>query len=1206
MSDAEAFVRLLSNYKETEDTEEKIKAIKAAIDLEPRVPDAALGQPRERMRGLLLFTLGLIYQTKRKIGEHSENCEEAIVVYEACLPLLTQQADAVYWAEAQKRLAEAYRDRTRGEPARNLEQAICGFHRALAVFRQQSFPNEWAALQHELGDAFLDRISGNRPKDLEQAIRAFKRAVTVFTPDAFPDAYATVQANLASAYIDRIRGDPAKNIEKAIAACEKALTVFTPERHSLEWAQTTGNRANAYSCRLYGKRSDNLERAIADNKAALKRFPRGGTAWAKTQANLTKCYSERLRGKRAKNIEHAIAACNAALSVFTSEAYPLDWAKGRSLLGAAYTNRIEGSLSENLELAITAYRDAATVWTYKQFPLEWARAQNNLAVGLSNRVRGDLAENLEQAIEACQSALTIFTHDAFPRDWARTQLNLGSAYCQRIRGERVENIELAIAAYEAALQVHKEQTNPEAWADLKNNIGNAYQARIRGRRAENLEQAITAYESATRVFTRESFPEKWALLKNNLGSAYFRLGHQDFDASLEKAITAYEAALTVRSKKNLPVEWAETTNNLGIALFDRIKGGRARNLEQSISCLEATLTVRTRQRSPHDWAQTQLSLARAYAKRVRGDRAKNRECAITGYENALMIMTPEAFPRDHVNVAQQLSSALLQKGEWQRAHRLLQRAGETFASLFGEGLDELEARDLIGIAGSLFGNAAYAASEMGEPAVAFNLASEGRARLLKIALRLLELELPPEAMKRLAAGRTAIHDAAARLERSMVGNRAEVLEQLTRARRDLAQLFEEHAAETSVPSSALEVARRLVPEGGAIVVPILTIVGSKALVLAGDGAVTVREIPELTIDRLVLFLTGTDHFNEIGGWLGAYSIQYLPEAERGQRTGEWRDAIARLGVELWEMIGRAVREELSHRAIKHGARVIWLPTGSLGLLPLGLAQDPANGQPLGQTFEIAYAPALDVLLGAHERMQQPVAASLAAAINPTGDLKFTELEAEFIVGHFIGSTNIVLRRGKAKPATMLEALNGRTYWHFACHGEFDWEDARRSALIMAERQRLTVNELLEPGGPRRPRLVVLSACETGLYEFSQNPDEFTGLPSAFMALGAAGVVSTLWQVDDRATALIIARFYHLHRNHGLSPPTALKLAQEWLRGASRSELVYFAETAGAFGDRKLLALLRKSLGKSAHPGALSEEHPFAHPYYWGAFIYTGL
>jgi CHAT domain len=64
-----------------------------------------------------------------------------------------------------------------------------------------------------------------------------------------------------------------------------------------------------------------------------------------------------------------------------------------------------------------------------------------------------------------------------------------------------------------------------------------------------------------------------------------------------------------------------------------------------------------------------------------------------------------------------------------------------------------------------------------------------------------------------------------------------------------------------------------------------------------------------------------------------------------------------------------------------------------------------------------------------------------------------------------------------------------------------------------------------PPGRDGPRLVVLSACETGLYDTSNNPDDFVGLPATFMQLGAAGVIATLWQVDDLATALLMAKVY---------------------------------------------------------------------------------
>jgi CHAT domain-containing protein len=153
--------------------------------------------------------------------------------------------------------------------------------------------------------------------------------------------------------------------------------------------------------------------------------------------------------------------------------------------------------------------------------------------------------------------------------------------------------------------------------------------------------------------------------------------------------------------------------------------------------------------------------------------------------------------------------------------------------------------------------------------------------------------------------------------------------------------------------------------------------------------------------------------------------------------------------------------------------------------------------------------------------------------------------------------------GDTSSQSVLAALPGKTYWHFATHGRFDWDDARNSALLLSSGQ-LTVNDLIgaaEGGVLSAPRLVVLSACETGLYDVGHNPEEFTGLPLAFMSLGAAGVLSTLWPVVDDATMLLVAKFYDLHRDQGFAPPGALKRAQAWLRSASKDELIAFARAA---------------------------------------------
>jgi CHAT domain-containing protein len=178
--------------------------------------------------------------------------------------------------------------------------------------------------------------------------------------------------------------------------------------------------------------------------------------------------------------------------------------------------------------------------------------------------------------------------------------------------------------------------------------------------------------------------------------------------------------------------------------------------------------------------------------------------------------------------------------------------------------------------------------------------------------------------------------------------------------------------------------------------------------------------------------------------------------------------------------------------------------------------------------------------------------------------------------------------------------------------------------------RLSVGRLLETDGLGRPRLVVLSACETGLYDITSSPDEFIGLPGTFTALGAAGVLGTLWPVSDAATALLMARFYDLHMEGGSDPPEALDRAQAWLREATNDDLNGYAKVAAARGRLQggQLASIEQELrpnpvarsrrnapvefttgsnGTTATPNAPppGPAHPYAHPYYWAGFIYTG-
>ena len=55
-------------------------------------------------------------------------------------------------------------------------------------------------------------------------------------------------------------------------------------------------------------------------------------------------------------------------------------------------------------------------------------------------------------------------------------------------------------------------------------------------------------------------------------------------------------------------------------------------------------------------------------------------------------------------------------------------------------------------------------------------------------------------------------------------------------------------------------------------------------------------------------------------------------------------------------------------------------------------------------------------------------------------------------------------------------------------------------------------------------LVTLSACESGRGVVAAG-DEQIGLPRAFLYAGARSVLHSLWRIDDRATQVLMERFY---------------------------------------------------------------------------------
>ena len=862
-----------------------------------------------------------------------------------------------------------------------------------------------------------------------------------------------------------------------------------------------------------------------------------------------------------------------------------------------------------------------------------AELRFGIASAYINRPAGVRAENIEAATVHFEAALPAWTFERDPQNWATLQNNMGIAYWARIRGERADNQERAITHFESALRVFTRESVPEHWARLQNNLAVVHQSRIRGTPADNLEAAITHTEAALAVFTREAAPVLWAMAQNNLGSSYRNRVRGERGENQERAMVYIKNALEVFTRESAPREWASAHYNLATVYLARTQGERAENEEQSISHLDAALSVFTRSGYPMDWARAQNTLGNVYSTRLLGIPAVNRELAIEAYEAALTIFTRDAYPHDHMRTGRALGSVLLRAGEWSDAERVHRSAREAFLVLFGQGFDETEARSLIADAGPLFAEAALGAIERGAVEAAIALADESRARLLSVSLRLQTLELSAESRARLETLRAAIRIAQAAVESATGAARAAAIEQLAALRRELLTFVTASGAGDDRSTIALTEARRIAAAGGAVAIPIVTALGGRLIVVSGttDPKATVIDLPELTPDRLSTLLVGPDGTTG-GGWVGAYFANYFEGEEKEKRWPQWMSAIDDLGPALWRLFGSELDDTLKAQGVKDGASLVWVPSGWLGVLPVGLAQDPVSKRRLGDTFEITVTPSLAALAAVRDRAAKSDSASLVAVINPTGDLPGSELEGAFVATHFPETARSLLAREAATLDAVLAALNGRSHWHFASHGTFTWADVRQSALIMHGAARLSVGGLLEAEGSRNPRLVVLSACETGLSEITRNPDEFVGLPSAFLALGAVGVLGTLWPVSDAATALLMARFYELHIGEGLPPATALHRAQAWLRQATNTEIAAYVENAAGLGqiDRRHASSIADSMSaealkrgrdsatvqwlaaspsrgdntsKAASPPAVAR--PFAHPYFWAGFVHTG-
>jgi CHAT domain-containing protein len=257
---------------------------------------------------------------------------------------------------------------------------------------------------------------------------------------------------------------------------------------------------------------------------------------------------------------------------------------------------------------------------------------------------------------------------------------------------------------------------------------------------------------------------------------------------------------------------------------------------------------------------------------------------------------------------------------------------------------------------------------------------------------------------------------------------------------------------------------------------------------------------------------------------------------------------------------------------------------------------------------VSYAPSCQLLQQVQLR-QRPDFQSFFAIQNPTEDLYEKDLGAVAVIRKQFTDVKI-LKQDQAKKSAILcinenphnvtlhEKLLKANCAFFFCHGYFNFTSSQDSGLELADGD-LTLADIITHFKLENCRLVTLSACETGLTDFTSTSDEYIGLPSGFLLAGSTNVVSSLWTVDVRATALLMIKFYEelqqqtnivlaLNTAQCWLRNTTVKGFQDWLNNSSLS-LVWQAQLNKYFATRYENASTK----------------PFVSPFYWAAFCNIG-
>lgn len=639
-------------------------------------------------------------------------------------------------------------------------------------------------------------------------------------------------------------------------------------------------------------------------------------------------------------------------------------------------------------------------------------------------------------------------------------------------------------------------------------------------------------------------PHIWILLNLLSADAHNKLRADGNPNQLDGIIKHYENALQVISHIGYPLQTAAIQNNLAKALIDLPDDRRINYLEKAINLAQQALKVRTRREFPEEWTKTQIILAKAFHKRNIGDKTSNLKQSVELFEQALEAQTREKLPDDFLVMVYELSQVLLELEQYPKALAYIEKALKENEFQLQQNSSHETDQFLANQAESLFSSAIWAASQMQDYEKAIRLMEWGKGRIFR---------------KKLDS--------------------------------DNSISFQNKNFKLKAPPDIFTIYQWLssLPADSTIIAPIFSNQGSIVFILpAGTKNINeanIIKIKEFTRKDLHALIRG-EKSDEWGGHIAAYVNLKIKKQPK-----KWETHVNQALTAFSHGWLDRTLDRLQQLGIRRDSRLIWLLDSDSGLLPIHSVT--YQNLPLLAHYIIHFSPSIYSAFISHNNLARNRNSHFLAVINPyinpKKNLPGAETEYNLIKQYFGSITELIRKDASLENYEREIKKFSPAYIHFASHGIYEWKNPLDSGLVLSD-QRLTINYLFEMPASYLDgnRLVVLSACETSLVDINM-PSESIGIPLAFLRAGAPGVISTLWEVEDSATAVLMAKFYQLHVKDSLEPSQALRKAQLWLRSANKKEIAKLTKEYYVTLDLS---------GKG--------DLPFKDRYYWAGFVYSGM